>query len=341
MEQRHNNQEPRQSANPCRAFLLSTFYLIPILLSLPNAFAQTFPLSGATWIFKSSFNIGYGDVFQKWEYVGDSLVQDGTLKKIKVTHKHVNPYWIPHDTVVISQSYRNFLYSGDTVRALWEDSTIIANFSLQTGDSTYTPYYRNSLSFDGWGDSCIIDFHLAKGVVTDVGTDTVDNITYRFYELEYTSPWGNMERLRFSERQLMEIGRAWFFYLSEYPTWCSLGGGVVDAPTDDLRCYYDDFSLNESCEIALQFDQLSVHDFSINGEVSVFPNPARDVLNISNSYRGDAVVRIMDMQGRIVQDNIRVHAEVFISLFNYKPGVYMLHYVNENGESGILKFIKK
>jgi hypothetical protein len=71
----------------------------------------------------------------------------------------------------------------------------------------------------------------------------------------------------------------------------------------------------------------------LNAAVQVYPNPAKDVVNIAiNSYAGAAsLVNMYDVTGKMVYQNLNATANLSIDVSNHANGVYLLEVVTERG----------
>ncbi len=87
---------------------------------------------------------------------------------------------------------------------------------------------------------------------------------------------------------------------------------------------------------------LGVDDQAINNAVSVFPNPAVNEINISNSGINLETAEIYNIQGRLMQtvDLSSMGTQETISIASYASGVYLVKISGENG-SATKRFVKK
>jgi hypothetical protein len=79
-------------------------------------------------------------------------------------------------------------------------------------------------------------------------------------------------------------------------------------------------------------------------QISLYPNPAEDYLNIKLSqtkFTGELFV--LDAYGKLIRKiEIQAHTELIQLLLNsYKPGMYIIQYKNEKGLLTTEKFIKR
>jgi|SRR5690554_3688004 len=95
--------------------------------------------------------------------------------------------------------------------------------------------------------------------------------------------------------------------------------------------YIDNFKIND--------ETASVKDV-ISSSFSIYPNPAKDIINISNSADVVGNVTITDMNGRVVKNVTLGENEGQINIADLSQGVYILNAVS-NGKSVTEKIIKR
>lgn len=86
----------------------------------------------------------------------------------------------------------------------------------------------------------------------------------------------------------------------------------------------------------------SVHDLgSGNREISLFPNPAQDYVQLTLSAPpiGKAGIRIMDLSGRLLSEHSMDSGTIRIPLGDWPSGIYMIHYQDDMAGK-VLKFTK-
>jgi hypothetical protein len=81
------------------------------------------------------------------------------------------------------------------------------------------------------------------------------------------------------------------------------------------------------------------------GEVKVFPNPAKDELNLQYSFEGEGIIALLisDLTGRVVQEqNLAVSSSVSsLNIKDLPEGMYLLELFDQKGNSKKTKFIKQ
>ncbi|MEX1193245.1 MAG: T9SS type A sorting domain-containing protein, partial [Brumimicrobium sp.] len=82
-------------------------------------------------------------------------------------------------------------------------------------------------------------------------------------------------------------------------------------------------------------DYLSLGEEKLT-DLSVYPNPATDVVNISNPTDSESLrIEMLDMNGRVVvsdADALSNTSEATIAIDHLQKGVYTLRIYNEDGQ---------
>ncbi|MCD2260985.1 T9SS type A sorting domain-containing protein, partial [Psychroserpens luteolus] len=91
-------------------------------------------------------------------------------------------------------------------------------------------------------------------------------------------------------------------------------------------------------------ESLSVDDFSLSNTLNVFPNPAIDVINISNNSNEsiNASVEMYDLRGRKVYQNTSdLNNALQINISNFESGMYLINITDTNSKAIVTKRIIK
>jgi hypothetical protein len=78
---------------------------------------------------------------------------------------------------------------------------------------------------------------------------------------------------------------------------------------------------------------LAVNDFSREDLVRVYPNPANSQVNVRvNKFAGKLEVQIIDINGRIVLDQVddNFNVEKSININNLQSGIYIVKVTGDN-----------
>ena len=85
---------------------------------------------------------------------------------------------------------------------------------------------------------------------------------------------------------------------------------------------------------------LSVEDFAPDFEVTIFPNPTSDILNIKSSAYQDISYSLYDAQGKLVLKNVLSETVTQIQLNQLAPGAYSLSIHDKKEQLKNFKLIK-
>jgi hypothetical protein len=85
---------------------------------------------------------------------------------------------------------------------------------------------------------------------------------------------------------------------------------------------------------------VGVEDFAPNYEVTIFPNPTQDVLNIKSSKFDHVTYTLYDVQGKLVMQNILSAEQTPIHVGQLAPGSYSLSINDKKGQLKNFKLIK-
>ena len=75
-----------------------------------------------------------------------------------------------------------------------------------------------------------------------------------------------------------------------------------------------------------------------NQFVEVYPNPAKDRINVRFAEAGEVFVRLYDMMGRLVYSKSTSEQEMLIPTQNFSKGIYTL-LVNANGQQQVERVV--
>ena len=85
---------------------------------------------------------------------------------------------------------------------------------------------------------------------------------------------------------------------------------------------------------------LGLEDFAPDYQVTIFPNPTQDVLNIKTSVFENVTYTLYDAQGKLVLQNILSAEQTPIQVSQLAPGAYSLELIFENSNDGTLSLTK-
>lgn len=274
------------------------------------------------------WGVEYGE---KWEYQNSTGTPGGQTITMKVTTKCLGSP--PVCPVPLSVVTKQFYVTADKVTL---DGITIADFALQTGDTTASPFSYGGGSFSPYCDS-LANF---PALVTQSGTENVNGVNSRYYVIRFLSGimndtdsiWGAR---KFTEYNWIDTGYWWFadvWVLA--PPHCPIVDPYV---LRDLYCYYDDLQ-PAMCDMTW-FDRMSVDENDISAQTKIFPNPAADQLNITlPETSGNWKFKIISADGKQLSVGSLVGNRVDVA--GLGAGIYFL--VLDNGtKTGRVTFVKQ
>lgn len=101
------------------------------------------------------------------------------------------------------------------------------------------------------------------------------------------------------------------------------------------------FVLTELRPGLLNSDAVSVQESGIENQLSIFPNPTKDLLNIHLSGETPIeFVEVLDYTGRVLRQQNQIHENrLVVPVENLRPGSYFLRISSESGQA-VKKFIR-
>lgn len=285
------------------------------------------------------------DAGYKWVYIGDSITPNGMIKKVEVSSHILNPNYIGEDTVLKSISHINAVRTdGDSYYFLPDTLLFLSDFSLSIGDSAYTPM-RNASHYFWWGqNACAWHYISKKGVVTEVGNELADSITFRYYKLQYEDPNGNSFEKKYTERTLsLDIAMSPHIVYS-VDSVCSFNAIVEHNSDYFLDCYFDNSTPPEDqCTDELEcFEHLSQELHHADSQIQLFPNPFHQEIQIYNGNMEEVQLKVIDLSGKLlyIHSNLSPYSYTTIPLTQLNPGIYVARIMYKNGDVQPLKIIK-
>ena len=113
---------------------------------------------------------------------------------------------------------------------------------------------------------------------------------------------------------------------------------LITNPLNGSKCYAD------VCVELPNCDKVSVPHEDLDNKVSIFPNPIKDIVNIKlDAEFGDANVKLLDLNGRIIQTK-RIASTGVIITFNVESlesGIYIIEIDSSEGQKVRKKIFKE
>ncbi len=281
------------------------------LMLVTEGNAQNWAPTGSIWyygILESFFSQNQG--YLKIESIGDTSIQGQQCKILHKTRYNAS-------THMLTDEGNDYMYSlNDTV------------FHFMN-DTFYTLYNFNAMPGDTW--TVAVPFPspwnspdtLVKIVVDSVSTITIQSQIFKtLYVHSDSNDWNFLNPI------IEDIG--------------SMGGmfpfiyGYMDSEIPFFRCYEDTLlfyqrSLSYPCDTVID----KFGESSFNETFDIFPNPAKDFINII-SAQAVTDYSIINSTGRVISRSGTFLGEdkmITISLIDFEPGLYVLDLNIVDGKS--------
>ncbi len=288
------------------------------------------------------------------ESLDTNIVVAGAFKETPEDDKGVLLRWDVASTANTPQ-YREEYYS------VWIsiDGTDPQNF-VKIFDETLDPsvenweYQPRSISISEYEDQ---EVHIAYRHHESTNND---RIMINNVKVEFTPEEENKERVVIFEEDF-QGGLNWEEVDSD---WLPENWQVVDHNGDGYSWYYDAYEGDGYMLSASFFDGSALHPDnwlitpgitlstdlpsyiateSGKPDISIYPNPARQVLNINNNHAAPIInLSILAPDGRLIKENqTSFHKHKQLNISSLAPGFYLLSAVDERGNTYTLKFVKQ
>ncbi|MFN4121804.1 MAG: C25 family cysteine peptidase [Flavobacteriales bacterium] len=88
------------------------------------------------------------------------------------------------------------------------------------------------------------------------------------------------------------------------------------------------------------FDMVSVHELTLHSDMmSVFPNPAKDLVHIRIGADEGGVINIFASDGRLLHQQILTQTQTTIELQQFSTGLYLILHEQSNGKKSAARFV--
>ena len=242
---------------------------------------------------------------------------------------------LPGDTTLSGRTYKKIIYS-DYLMGIDDNLDSIVTELMFFYEEADRVYIGNRLLYDftaGVGDTLEISAEgLSEGpfIVDSVGIIEVNGVSLRFQDIEFPELFNPAEY--YSMRVLEKVGilnTHFLYYL-----------GVIqppDAPFYYLQCYTDeelgDFRYGTWPVDCDQINLPTSLDENQNDEISVYPNPFQNEINISTHNPKLDKVALADITGQVrMIQKIDSHCLNKIDVNTINPGFYILYLLTEQGD---------
>lgn len=115
---------------------------------------------------------------------------------------------------------------------------------------------------------------------------------------------------------------------------------IGDVITNEAAIYFDyNHPINTDEARTVVENLLGGQDFTIDKSISIFPNPASDILNIKADNTIKSIL-LYDLQGRLLMTSLHNATETYLNITDKSSGIYLIKVISESG-SKIEKIVKQ
>jgi hypothetical protein len=79
---------------------------------------------------------------------------------------------------------------------------------------------------------------------------------------------------------------------------------------------------------------------AVESNIVIYPNPVRDIMNITNLESSNYTARIVDMSGRVIKSFVMKNGQNQVDVASLKSGIYFILMNDTNGNINSAKMVK-
>jgi hypothetical protein len=116
---------------------------------------------------------------------------------------------------------------------------------------------------------------------------------------------------------------------------------VFSLAGDSLTSYSDGIN-PDACADDFRTPTGVIEKGRIMDDISIYPNPADDFININLNSTAPAVIKILDLTGQVIETRQVQKNEnrIRMDIATYSSGVYLISYTSDEGTK-VRKFVKR
>lgn len=272
---------------------------------------------GATWYYNNPGPNGESNYsYTKYTCEKDTIVNDKICRLIS------------------SNAHKEVMWEENGVVYYWYDEKFrpIYNYTANVGDEVCFEFKAYGIST---GSLKVDSVYNLKGNVLSVEQEIMSNI--KTYQVEINTP-SEIDPFVYVYSERIGYAGKFIFTLRLYET----TGGY----STSLRCYNDDILSYKAHLYDYPCDHTELTDLELQNDsyIKTHPNPCNGYLKIciepyfsTNFYH----VKIVDINGKIINSVDITNASQSIETNNLAPGVYLCNYYENDKYFGNFKFIKQ
>lgn len=300
---------------------MKSLLILPLFLLAICTQGQIWCPEGAVW--GSNYTVWWNIGCETRTYLGDTLIDGVVIQQIQTeTINH------DLDTEVTDTTYRT-MYTRLQDSVVYEllgslqvpDWDTLYWFSAQVGDRWYRP---------GAAEGC--EGYTGMLEVVSIEERIFSSVSLRVFMLAQLDSEGEFETYQYE--MIERIGTPMMFL----PTFCPLGELWPRS-----RTYFDNTGAHYDSGVASFCDSFNAISESIkSAQISVFPNPGSDQLQISFSDPGPAnTLLVHDLHGRLVAQHAVQRSPFTLDTSLWNSGQYILSVVGGPGQYSSAKWSKQ
>jgi hypothetical protein len=256
-----------------------------------------------------------------------------------------------HDTVVggaAAKVLRHTRFFGNntepnTITLIKQNGDTVFMRNAKTQHSWQVLYNFNASVNESWSNTLTVT---SPSITTVTYTTTVDSIKQetvngfilkRMFVKSMNTTHNTVRRLTITERFGSSIFLFDFYRNSSFSINYFLDFGEFRS----FLCYQDSvFGLKQFTNKPCDYSNISgvVNTGVFKNKIEVFPNPARDVLNLETDHTEELAISLMDIYGKEVHKE-KITKKGLIAVSDLRAGIYILRFYKDNGMIHTCKII--
>ncbi len=299
-------------------------------LFILNGYCQNWYPDGATWYFNKQQLLTFpAHGYTKMIVTGDTVIESRITKKIASTahNFHTGEQEFIKQYFMVEEDSKIFHWTGSEFRLMYD-------FTLNPGDTL---------------DLEVVNFDCDSVSPITVDSTVIKKINGNSIEVQYVSytefwPYGNPNRYKISDMIFKKIGRIEEFI---YEPICRMDSAPIENLL--LRCY-EDSEISFKSEWWLKFFSNTPCDTLIDGsvgiqqnemaeEIKIYPNPFRELLNLSVPTSKINSVVLLNSFGRKIGEFRPENIFFQLDTRSLQEGVYFIQITTGNF-SETMKIVK-
>lgn len=302
-------------------------YTIIILFCFYNhLYCQGFAPIGATWYYSEGF-VFSGDIgYSKIESIGDTIINSKSCKILKKSKIEG----------CSNRSYIELFHENDSGEVFFYDNDLGIFQKLYDFNSGVGESWNIKLAFYDGTELKIVDS--IKYYVDSISYININGYNLKIFHTKVET-YRNYYEVYHSKSKIIEnIGDV--DYMFPWSLWfCD------DNIISGLRCYEDNIigfystGIVDSCNYTYHWTGLRKETLD-KSDLLIYPNPAKDLININVKGISEFHFEIFDQSGRIIQSGVSFDSTIQRNISVIKAGFYFVRIYNAAKVIGVETLLK-